>query len=156
MNARPFHSTAYHLLEESLDLVAGRANDKGVDLGNLVEDGVPPAVYGDPSRLRQIILNLLSNAVKFTQKGEVVVIVNDKPFPGGRHELHFSVRDTGIGIPKAAFERLFVQWWTPASTTHERTARCGLGLAISKRRIGRPSGRVIEGKMKRFPPSTLP
>ena len=143
-----------HLLEESLDLVAGRANDKGVDLGNLVEDGVPPAVYGDPSRLRQIILNLLSNAVKFTQKGEVVVIVNDKPFPGGRHELHFSVRDTGIGIPKAAFERLFKSFSQVDASTTRTYGGTGLGLAISKRLVELMGGRIwaesIEGKGSTF------
>src|SRR5437868_2098091 len=93
-------------VESALDLVAARATDKGVDLAYLLDEGVPAAIYGDVTRLRQILVNLLSNAVKFTEKGEVVLSVAATPREEGTrtktqnsarspvYELHFAVRDT--------------------------------------------------------------
>ena len=88
-------------VEGALDLVATRAAEKGLDLAYLVGDGTPAAIVGDVTRLRQVLLNLLSNAVKFTERGEVVLSVSARRLdgPAALHELTFSVRDTGIGIP---------------------------------------------------------
>jgi signal transduction histidine kinase len=85
-------------VESALDLVASRAVEKHLDTAYLFEGDVPPAIVGDVTRLRQIILNLLGNAVKFTEKGEVVLTVTSKLQDGGKAELTFSVRDTGIGL----------------------------------------------------------
>src|SRR6266849_564302 len=99
-------------VEGALDLVAARAFDKGLDLAYELDDDLPPAVTGDATRLRQVLLNLLTNAVKFTERGEVVLEVksqksdvagfaptSDLRLAFGATVLHFSVRDTGLGLP---------------------------------------------------------
>ncbi len=117
-------------VESALDLVAGRAVEKNLDLAYLFDDDVPAGIRGDVTRLRQILLNLLSNAVKFTEKGEVVLSVrkgkNDS-------ELLFSVRDTGIGILPDRMGRLFESFSQADSSTTRKYGGTGLGLAISKR-----------------------
>jgi signal transduction histidine kinase len=120
-------------IEGVLDLMATRAAEKGLDLVYFIETGVPAAIFGDVTRLRQILVNLLSNAVKFTEEGEVVVSVTSRPPEDGRHELHFAVRDTGIGIPSDRMERLFQSFSQVDASTTRRYGGTGLGLAISKR-----------------------
>jgi PAS domain S-box-containing protein len=132
-------------VESALDLVAARATDKGVDLAYLLDEHVPAAVYGDVTRLRQILVNLLSNAVKFTEKGEVVLSVAATPREEGTrmktwkpdaspvYELHFAVRDTGIGISEEGMAHLFQSFSQLDASTTRRYGGTGLGLAISKR-----------------------
>src|SRR5215467_1553982 len=103
-------------IEEALDLLAPKAAEKRLDLAYIVDDSIPKILVSDVTRLRQILVNLISNAVKFTHQGEVVIEVNPASkgtrhaAPGHEHDtdflthseqwlLHFSVRDTGIGIP---------------------------------------------------------
>jgi GAF domain-containing protein/DNA-binding response OmpR family regulator len=117
-------------VESALDLVAGRAVEKNLDLAYLLDDDVPAGIRGDVTRLRQILLNLLSNAVKFTEKGEVVLSVKKGKT---KHELLFSVRDTGIGIPPDRMGRLFESFSQADSSTTRKYGGTGLGLAISKR-----------------------
>jgi signal transduction histidine kinase len=119
-------------MESSLDLLAVRAAEKNLDLVYLMGYHVPPSIIGDVTRLRQILVNLLSNAVKFTQKGEVVLSVDQRPLNEGRVELHFSVRDTGIGIPSDRMDRLFQVFSQVDASTTRRFGGTGLGLAISK------------------------
>ena len=114
-------------VESALDLVAARAAEKHLDLAYQFEGEVPPAVEGDVTRLRQILLNLLSNAVKFTDAGEVVLTVSTKA-----DELHFAVRDTGIGIDAAGQARLFQKFSQADSSTTRKYGGTGLGLAISR------------------------
>ena len=142
-------------VEGALDLVATRAAEKKLDLAYLVEKDVPSAIVGDVTRLRQILLNLLSNAVKFTDSGEVVVSVNARapesrgaeepgswgdmkraprpPSPPAILELHFAVKDTGLGIPPDRLGRLFRSFSQLDSSTARKYGGTGLGLAISKR-----------------------
>jgi signal transduction histidine kinase/CheY-like chemotaxis protein/HAMP domain-containing protein len=121
-------------VESALDLVAVRAAEKGLDLAYLISDDTPFAIVGDVTRLRQIMLNLLSNAVKFTETGEVVLSVTAKRLdPGSDHELTFSVRDTGIGIPQDRLGRLFESFSQVDVSTARKYGGTGLGLAISKR-----------------------
>jgi PAS domain S-box-containing protein len=123
-------------LESALELVAAGALRKGLDLAYDMEPGVPAAVVGDATRLRQITINLLNNAVKFTERGEVVVTVDAERLDidhGDRHRLHFSVRDTGIGIPAGRMDRLFESFSQVDPSTTRRYGGTGLGLAISKR-----------------------
>ncbi|MEU9130620.1 response regulator [Kitasatospora sp. NPDC048540] len=121
-------------VESALDLVAPRGAEKSLELACLVDPGVPHAVVGDRSRLRQILSNLLSNAVKFTESGQVVVSVESAgPAPDGRYELLFSVADTGIGIPADRMDRLFREFSQVDASTTRRYGGTGLGLAISKR-----------------------
>ncbi len=129
-------------VEEALDLVASRASEKGLDLGYLVGQDVPAAIYGDATRLRQVLVNLLSNGVKFTEHGEVVVQVDGKAVGPGEYELHFAVRDTGIGIPPERMDRLFRSFSQVDASTTRRYGGTGLGLAISKRLCELMGGRM--------------
>jgi signal transduction histidine kinase/CheY-like chemotaxis protein len=119
-------------VESALDLVSTRAADKHLDIAYVFEGDVPPAIVGDVTRLRQILLNLLSNAVKFTEAGEVVITVGAKPV-GDATELRFAVRDTGIGLSEAGLARLFQSFSQADSSTTRKYGGTGLGLAISKR-----------------------
>ncbi len=131
-------------LESALDLVATRAAEKGLDLAYLLPEGTPAAVVGDVTRLRQILLNLLSNAVKFTEKGEVVLSVGARRADdrAATHELTFSVRDTGIGIPPDRLDRLFQSFSQVDASTTRRYGGTGLGLAISQRLAEMMGGRI--------------
>ena len=100
---------------------------------------VPPAIVGDVTRLRQILVNLLSNAVKFTETGEVVVTVASDTEQGDSRSrsasmlIHFAVRDTGIGIPPDRLDRLFQAFSQVDASTTRKYGGTGLGLAVSKR-----------------------
>ncbi|SDE74118.1 GAF domain-containing protein [Ruegeria marina] len=120
-------------IEGALDLVARRAAEKQLDIAYLMADDVPAAVSTDLTRLRQILLNLLSNAVKFTPEGEVVLTVLQTPRDDGQIDLHFAVRDTGIGLSEAGMGRLFQSFSQADSSTTRKYGGTGLGLAISKR-----------------------
>jgi signal transduction histidine kinase/CheY-like chemotaxis protein/HPt (histidine-containing phosphotransfer) domain-containing protein len=122
-------------VESALDLVATRAAEKGLDLAYLIGDGTPAAVVGDVTRLRQVLLNLLSNAVKFTEAGEVVLSLSAqrRDRRARLHDLTFSVRDTGIGIPPDRLDRLFQSFSQVDASTTRRYGGTGLGLAISQR-----------------------
>ena len=110
----------------------------------LVADGTPAAIVGDVTRLRQVLLNLLSNAVKFTERGEIVLSVAAQRLPGPEalHELTFSVRDTGIGIPADRIGRLFQSFSQVDASTTRRYGGTGLGLAISQRLTELMGGRI--------------
>jgi PAS domain S-box-containing protein len=131
-------------VESALDLVASRAAEKGLDLAYVLGDGTPAAIVGDVTRLRQVLLNLLSNAVKFTERGEVVLSMSARRLKGaaGLHELTFSVRDTGIGIPADRLGRLFQSFSQVDASTTRRYGGTGLGLAISQRLTELMSGRI--------------
>ena len=121
-------------VESAMDLIGGRAAEKYLDIAYQFEDDVPQAILGDVTRLRQTLLNLLSNSVKFTEKGEVVLTVRaegDEQTEEGSH-LHFTVRDTGIGLSEAGLSRLFQKFSQADSTTTRKYGGTGLGLAISK------------------------
>ena len=115
-------------VESALDLIANRAAEKHLDIAYVFEGDVPPAIQGDVTRLRQILLNLLSNAVKFTDKGEVVLTVATKG-----DQLQFSIRDTGIGLNEEGKNRLFQSFSQADSSTARKYGGTGLGLAISKK-----------------------
>src|SRR5262249_41523426 len=123
-------------VEGALDIVAPRASQKEIELGCLIDDGVPPGIVGDVARLRQVLLNLLSNAVKFTEEGEVVARVGSEPVAGeGCHRLNLEVRDTGIGIPRCRMDRVFTSFSQDDAATTRRYGGTGLGLAISRRLV---------------------
>jgi CheY-like chemotaxis protein len=117
-------------VESALDLTAGRAIEKGLDIAYIMDDNVPSGIKSDMTRLRQILINLLSNAIKFTEKGEVVLTVKKGK---NQNELLFMVRDTGIGISESHMSRLFQSFSQADSSTTRKFGGTGLGLAISKR-----------------------
>ncbi len=129
-------------VEESLQLVVPRVGSTNVELTYALDETVPRLLAGDVGRLRQILVNLLTNAVKFTPAGEVGVTVSARRLEGARREIHFAVRDTGIGIPKERFDRLFKTFSQVDASTTRRYGGTGLGLAICKRLSELMGGRV--------------
>jgi PAS domain S-box-containing protein len=127
------------LVEETVELLAPRAQAKNLEIASYVEDGLPRSVTGDPERLRQVLLNLAGNAIKFTEQGGVALIVE----PGRKpDEVRFLVRDTGIGIAPDEQERIFLEFEQADSGVGRKFGGTGLGLAISKRIVDRMGGRI--------------
>lgn len=129
-------------VEDILALVTASAVKKGLNLECRTEKSVPNAVIGDPTRLRQILINLLSNAIKFTEKGAVVLSLDAVPWEDGRADLHFAVKDTGIGIPHDRISRLFQSFSQVDMSTTRKYGGTGLGLAISRRLVEIMEGRI--------------
>ncbi len=123
------------LAEEALELVAGQAQAKDLELIASLDPALPAHVLGDAGRIRQVLLNLLGNAVKFTSAGEVVLRARARPDPSGRVILRFEVADTGIGVAPEAQGRLFDAFTQADSSTTRRYGGTGLGLAISKQLV---------------------
>jgi PAS domain S-box-containing protein len=130
------------VVEASLDLISTRAAEKGLELAYVLQPDTPEAVRGDVTRLRQILVNLLSNAVKFTEQGEVVLTLSSEPLTSKRYDLHFTIRDTGIGIPPDRMDRLFRSFSQVDSSTTRRYGGTGLGLVICKRLCDLMGGRI--------------
>jgi PAS domain S-box-containing protein len=129
---------------DAAKLLALRAAEKGLELACDITEDVPATLLGDAGRLRQVLLNVLGNAVKFTNEGEVVLRVqlapeNDMP---GRPVLHFTISDTGIGIPADKLESIFEAFTQADSSTTRRFGGTGLGLAIALRLVELMGGRL--------------
>jgi len=126
-------------IEEALDLLGTKAGEKQLDLAYQIEDGVPSHVFGDVTRLRQILVNLIGNAVKFTERGEIVTSVKivqapeNPAAPNATWQLRFAVRDTGIGIPPERMAKLFTPFVQADASTTRHFGGTGLGLSISRR-----------------------
>jgi len=129
-------------VESALDLVAGEARKKGLDLSYRIDRQVPPIVMGDLPRLRQILVNLANNAVKFTERGEVTVVLSRSTNHKERPLLHVSVRDSGIGISKQSRSRLFQSFSQGDPSMTRRYGGTGLGLAICHRLVSLMGGRI--------------
>jgi len=137
-------------VEGVLDLLAHRAQDKGLELLYEIDDAVPEEVRGDGTRLRQVLVNLVGNALKFTERGEVKVTVGAGEREAGMVELVFCVSDTGIGIPEDAQSRLFRSFTQVDASTTRRFGGTGLGLAISRRLTELMGGRIwVESEVGR-------
>jgi PAS domain S-box-containing protein len=120
------------LLDDFATTLALRAQDKGLELLCAADPRVPILLRGDPGRLRQILTNLAGNAIKFTQQGEVAIRVSLESETEQDVLLRFSVRDTGIGIPKEKIAQVFEKFTQADSSTTRKYGGTGLGLAISK------------------------
>ena len=129
-------------IEESLDIVAAAAAEKGLNLAYLVDDHTPQNIMGDLTRSRQILVNLLGNAVKFTDAGEVVVSITSRCLVDDYYEILFSVKDTGIGISDQQMSRLFQSFSQIDASTSRKYGGTGLGLAISRRLVDLMGGRI--------------
>lgn len=140
LECRPIHIQS--CIEEALNLISSQAAEKGLKLNFKQEGSIPEAVVGDATRIRQVLINLLSNAVKFTEVGEIEVKVSASELSGDSYELHFSVRDTGIGISKETCARLFQPFSQADASTSRKYGGTGLGLAISKRLVELMGGRI--------------
>ena len=129
-------------LGEALRLLAIPAHRKGLELNCQVPAEVPDYLFGDPSRLKQIIVNLVGNAVKFTQSGEVVVSVELESRTKEDVCLHFSVRDTGPGIPIEKQKKIFEAFTQADHSTTRQFGGTGLGLTISTRLVQMMAGHI--------------
>jgi two-component system, sensor histidine kinase and response regulator len=130
------------VVEETADLVADRAQNKGIELLTWIPPEVPRFLRGDPGRIRQVLANLLSNAVKFTEKGEVVVEVMIAQAAADAANLRIQVRDTGIGIPADALEQVFSAFTQADGSMTRRYGGTGLGLAICRQLITLMGGHI--------------
>ena len=129
-------------LGDTLKALAFRASHKGLELACSVAAEVPEYLIGDPGRLRQIFLNLVGNAIKFTARGEVVVSVEVESHGDDHVVVHFTVRDTGIGIPLEKQQVIFGAFEQADSSTTRRYGGTGLGLAITSHLVRLMGGRI--------------
>jgi CheY-like chemotaxis protein/HPt (histidine-containing phosphotransfer) domain-containing protein len=118
-------------LEDTVRLLAPRAHQKELELGCHIQVDLPDRVFGDPTRLRQIVINLVGNAIKFTDKGEVMLYVERRSQSEAALDLHFFVSDTGIGIPVEKQQTIFEAFEQADSSTTRKYGGTGLGLSIS-------------------------
>ena len=136
LEARPFPLAA--MIEDLTELLAVRAQGKGLEIASYVDERLPARVIGDETRLKQVLLNLAGNAVKFTPEGGVAIVVEPGEWPG---EILFKVRDTGVGIAPTDHDKIF-QEFEQTETGASQADGAGLGLAIVKRIVDGMQGRI--------------
>ena len=129
-------------IEGTMKALALRADEKGLELLCEVSTKIPEMVSGDPGRLRQVLLNLIGNAIKFTSEGEVSLRVTQDLIEEHSSVLHFSVRDTGLGIPAEKLAMIFESFSQVDTSTTREFGGTGLGLTISKRLVEMMGGRI--------------
>ena len=120
------------LIDNVMQMLAARAQDKHIELLSWVSPGVPPQIKGDPGRLRQVLINLVGNAIKFTDRGHILMTAHRQDLDG-HSWLRIAVNDTGIGIPEDGLRRLFQAFTQADGSTTRKFGGTGLGLMISKR-----------------------
>ena len=123
------------VLQTVSDMLASRAQEKGIGYSVQLDPGLPATLLGDPLRLAQVLNNLIGNAVKFTEKGEVVVEVRPAARFAEEISVHFTVRDTGVGLTSEQMERIFIPFTQADSSTTRRYGGTGLGLSISSQLV---------------------
>lgn len=142
------------LVEDTIDVVALQAQEKDIEPLLLYDRNLPDYLFGDPVRLRQVLINLLGNAVKFTERGEVCLSVKASSSVEGKVNVRFEVRDTGPGISMQAQERLFTPFVQADSSVARLYGGTGLGLSISRKIVELMGGSIgvdsIEGSGSTF------
>jgi PAS domain S-box-containing protein len=129
-------------LEQTVQTIALRAHQKGLELTCEIQPKVPERVIGDPMRIRQIMINLIGNAIKFTHQGEIIVRVNLESHLDDGVVLHFEVIDTGIGIPPEKQQRIFDAFTQADGSSTRQYGGTGLGLTISRQLVEMMHGRI--------------
>jgi len=129
-------------IEDTAELLAPRAQEKGLEVNLLIEPDVPDAVIGDPGRLRQVLTNLLGNAIKFTEEGEVTLGVEKLKENDTNVTLRMEVQDTGVGIAPEKLETIFDEFTQADPSTSRKYGGTGLGLAITKRLVEKMGGTI--------------
>ncbi len=130
------------LLEDTISILSVRAHQKGLELSCHISPEAPDHLVGDPTSINQVVINLVGNAVKFTSEGEVVVKVEVESNTARRSVLHFSVVDTGPGIPAAKQQVIFEAFAQSDSSMTRKYGGTGLGLSISSRLVGLMAGKL--------------
>ncbi|MBK8045962.1 MAG: response regulator [Anaerolineales bacterium] len=145
LEQQPFN--LHGCVEEAIDLLTMKAGEKNLNLAYSVAETVPEMVVGDVTRLRQVLVNLLNNAVKFTSAGEVELTVQladatEIPAPNQLVQVHFAIRDTGIGIPQDRMDRLFRPFSQVDASTTRTYGGTGLGLVICRQLVELMGGAI--------------
>ena len=130
------------LVESCLDVITPEAFRKGVEVVCDLDPSLPREWIGDGPRLQRVLLSLAGNAAKFTNKGQIVIRVDRKHTVDGRVAAHFSVQDTGIGVPREHQQRIFEMFSQADGSSSRRYGGTGLGLAIASRLVARMGGRL--------------
>jgi two-component system, sensor histidine kinase and response regulator len=130
------------VLQDSVKSLSIRAAQKRLELACQVDNQVPDELYGDPVRLRQVLLNLVGNALKFTEQGEIVVTVSVDSSSEEGLFLHFSIRDTGVGIPAEKQSSIFESFTQADGSMSRKYGGTGLGLTISGRLVNMMGGKI--------------
>lgn len=135
-------------VDTAMEAMSVKAHEKGLELNCHVFADVPEHLIGDPGRLRQILINLAGNAIKFTHQGEVSLACQAEQLANNNVLLHFSVTDTGIGIPQDKLERIFNNFEQVDGSTSRKYGGTGLGLAISRKLVLLMGGRIrVESRL---------
>ncbi len=129
-------------VESTVDILAVKAHEKGLELSSFIGPGVPSLLNGDPGRLRQVLINLIGNAIKFTKNGEVGIRVTMVEETESHVALRFDVRDTGIGISPDRMNRLFKSFSQVDASSTRKYGGTGLGLVICKQIIELIGGQI--------------
>lgn len=129
-------------IDDAIGLISGGAFFKGLEVIYYVDPQVPENIFGDITRLRQIIVNILNNSIKFTDRGEVFLSVVKLDKPGNDIELEFSIKDTGIGINTEDSEKIFREFSQVDSSLTRKYGGAGLGLAICKKLVDMMGGKI--------------
>jgi PAS domain S-box-containing protein len=145
LECTPFSPHA--LIEDAVEVVASRAAEQRIELVSHIDPETPAWVMGDATRLRQILVNFLSNAVKFTRDGEVVASLWTHRVSERLCEMRYSVRDTGVGIPREKLDALFDPFIQADASTTRRFGGTGLGLSIARSLTNMMGGEIeVESK----------
>ncbi len=142
LNLETIEFNIYDCVGETMKAMALRAHQKGLELAYDADPEVPSHLVGDPGRLRQVLVNLVGNAIKFTRDGEVLVTIEKLSHDAAGVELHFKVKDTGIGISPEKHGLLFKAFSQADSSTTRKYGGTGLGLAISARLVELMAGKI--------------
>lgn len=142
MSLEEFPYKINQCIEEAIELLSSKVAEKRLDLLYFVDPDVPDLVEGDITRLRQVLINLLGNAIKFTHKGEIVIRVSIQEKEDQKARIHFSVRDTGVGVTKEQSAKLFKAFSQADSSTTRKYGGTGLGLAICKKLVNLMDGDI--------------
>lgn len=142
LNFEPETIDTRTVIEETLNILAPVSHEKHLELINLIYQDVPPLIYADPLRLKQVVTNLVSNAIKFTQRGHIVVRVMLEHEDEQGYLLKISVSDTGIGISQETQQRIFQAFMQGDTTTARRYGGTGLGLVISQKIVEQMGGNI--------------
>jgi len=129
-------------IDETVTLFTSKAIEKKIEILSYIEPSIPETLIGDETRIKQIIVNLLSNAVKFTERGEVILSVTMLSQKNNYVDLRFSVKDTGIGIPKEMIGKLFTPFTQGDSSTSRKYGGTGLGLSICYKLVELMNGKI--------------
>jgi len=119
-----------------------KAEEKGIYMREQIQEGVPAYVFGDETRITQVMMNLAGNAIKFTEKGGVTISVSIVKENNDEFELRFGVRDTGIGIPPDKIEKIFESFGQATTATARKFGGTGLGLTISRQLVEMHNGEL--------------